>query len=126
MSAPTSALFMMIPQHRFLRRISSPLAQTQAEQPGPQATLLRNWSAVLSGDDYTAPELRFLCLVGTRPDGKRIITSAVVGWVCARTYRTRSGTLYRLTGEAEPAYLRSLNGRRDHEDPVFFRGKELR
>lgn len=117
MSAPTSALFAMVPHHRMLRRLASPSVQ-------PPPIPLRNWSAVLSGDDCTAPELRFVCLVGERPDGKRVCTSAVVRWVCARTYRTRSGTLYRLTGEADPDYLRSLNGRRDHEDPVFFRGEE--
>lgn len=123
MSAPTSALFAMVPHHRMLRRLASPSAQPPPKRQVAQAIPLRNWSAVLSGDDYTAPELRFVCLVGERPDGKRVCTSAVVRWVCARTYCTRSGTLYRPTGEADPDYLRSLNGRRDHEDPVFFRGE---
>ena len=38
---------------------------------------LTNWGTMLTGSDYTAPELRRLCLCGDLPNGKRVTTSAV-------------------------------------------------
>lgn len=40
---------------------------------------LTNWGTVHTGDAYTAPELRRLCLQGTLASGKRVTTSPVRG-----------------------------------------------
>jgi hypothetical protein len=89
----------------------------------PVPVPLRSWATVLSGDEFTAPELRRLCLVGDLPDGIRVCTSRVMEKVATRTYRTRSGSLYVLVGEPEPGYrafLRELKRPLDREDPIAF------
>lgn len=71
---------------------------------------MTNWGTMLTGSDYTAPELRRLCLCGDLPNGKRVTTSAVEAKVGHRTYRTHSGSLYELSGDPDPAYVAYLQG----------------
>jgi len=82
---------------------------------------LTNWGTKHTGDVYTAPELRRLYLCGDLPNGKRVTTSAVVAKEGSRTYRTRSGSLYELSGDPDPAYVAYLQGIGrvlDLEDPI--------
>lgn len=79
---------------------------------------LTNWDTKHTGDACTAPQLR---LCGTLASGKRVITSAVEAKVGHRTYRTRSGSLYELSGDPDPAYVAYLQGigrDLDVEDPI--------
>lgn len=82
---------------------------------------LTNWGTVHTGDAYTAPELRRLCLQGTLASGKRVTTSPVEAKVGHRTYRTRSGSLYELSGDPDPAYvayMQDIGRGLDLEDPI--------
>jgi hypothetical protein len=82
---------------------------------------MTNWGMGFIGSDYTAPELRRLCLCGDLPNGKRVTTSAVVAKEGPRTYRTSSGSLYELSGDPDPAYVAYLQGigrTLDLDDPI--------
>jgi hypothetical protein len=88
---------------------------------------LSNWACEFpdGGSDYTAPELRGLCLVGDvtghprRPDGTRVKTS-VIRKVSGRVIETRN-SVYILEGDPHPAYLAWLveHGREyDADEPI--------
>lgn len=88
---------------------------------------LREWSTALTGDDYTAPELREVCLMGLRLPPhhlkSEVKTSAVVAKVGPKSYRTRSGNVYVLDGAPERGfveYCKSIGKPLDLDDPIKF------
>ena len=65
---------------------------------------LKNWSVIMQGDPYTAPELFCQQLVGLRDDDPReVITSRIVS-VQGRRVTTYSGSVY-ILDEINPEYL---------------------
>ncbi len=68
--------------------------------------ILRNWSigCDTSRPDFRSPEQGPRHLAGTLPCGKVITTSHVAERVAPATYRTRSGSLYKLEGPPQPEY----------------------
>lgn len=67
--------------------------------------VLTNWAICADRPDpYKPPEWDLRYLSGTC-DGKNITTSHVVDIVGPRLYRTRSGSLYKLEGDPNPAYV---------------------
>lgn len=91
---------------------------------------LREWSTDLTGDAYTAPEHREVCLVGfrLRPNHLKVEpslvkTSAIVAKLGPKSYRTRSGSVYVLDGAPESGfveYCKSIGKPLDLDDPIKF------
>lgn len=93
------------------------ICRVAAELP-KLATPLRYWALV--GQDGDAS------FRGLRPDGQRIDTSRIEEKVAPLTYRTESGSLYRLDGPADPGFVRYLAGRGiplNPEDPIVFKDR---
>lgn len=70
---------------------------------------LTEWATYLTGDHYTAPELRRLCLRGDRGD-KKVVTSAIVEKLGPRLFRTHTGSVYELVGDPDPEFVTYCNG----------------
>lgn len=84
---------------------------------------ITNWAISDDMTPYMAPEMKRLYLSGTC-DGKPIKTSYVRDKEGPRTYRTKSGSLYRLDGLPDPGYVAfcaSGGVTLDLEDPIKFR-----
>lgn len=89
---------------------------------------LDNWSVRLSGDAYTAPEMRETLIIGTVSDspkfetGSNIVTSAIVA-SSGRTVTTCNGTVYTL-GLVDPLYKTWLDENSlvlDEDNPIKLR-----
>lgn len=70
-------------------------------------TKLQDWS--IRSDPYQAPEVRGVYVAGTRPDGKTIVSSRIIG-IDGRKLHTESGSVYVL-GRIRPSYRRWLAGK---------------
>lgn len=82
---------------------------------------ITDWALV--ADPYSAPELKRLRIVGSC-DGRPIKTNYVKDKVGERTYKTASGSLYRLVGDPEPGYVafcKEHNITLDLVDPIKVR-----
>lgn len=87
--------------------------------------MLTSWAIVGDMSPLTAPELRRIFLSGIR-DGTLIRTSSVVEKLGARRYRTRSGTIYKLIGNPDPAYIAFCAKNKialDLADPIKLKGR---
>lgn len=87
-----------------------------------EAKVLRDWSlGVDDSPSFTPPEQRSRRLAGTLPCGKKITTSPVRERVAEATYRTHSGSLYRLEGPPHSLYAQWCRDRGieiDLKDPL--------
>lgn len=101
-----------------LEALGTPI--TGDEEP-MEARVITNWS--VRSNPFQAPEVRGLYLHG-ECEGKPIATSRVAEKVAPLTYRTKSGSLYRLEGEPEPGYVQYCaenNIDLDLADPIKLR-----
>lgn len=76
-----------------------------AAHPEAEIRTLERWSIQRDASPYTAPELRRVCLRGFLASGREVVTSCVLERIAAATYRTHSGSVYRLEGEPEAGYV---------------------
>ena len=86
--------------------------------------ILRDWAVISNQDPYTAPENRFLMLVGTLTSGERIVTSEVMSSI-ERLVRTKNST-YKLDGLPEKGYTEWLTKhglKNDSKNPVKIKRK---
>lgn len=82
--------------------------QPSSVQAKVEEVRIENWSCDRAGDNYTAPEMAGVAVVGDvygshRPDGKTIKTSAIVS-VDGRRVHTAGGSVYTL-GAPHPEYV---------------------
>jgi hypothetical protein len=75
---------------------------------------LHRWGVI--GEDYKAPELRMIRLVGFRNQEEKRISTSYVDHVDGRVITTISGSVY-ILDDIDPEYLEWLIGNKIEYDP---------